>query len=160
MGLPARGKSYLVKMIMRYLRWTGIRSEIFNVGNFRRKRGLGAVPSSFFDKGNAEAQNQREELAKEVQDDMYRWLAEQEVSASFVHVGGRTTGLAHRLTCALFFSLIDPFLCFDSSYVPCCSFSSFACSFSSLTPPPPLPTCSTRVFNQTLAAAFHVPVDW
>ena len=29
-GLPARGKSYLVKMIMRYLRWTGIRSEIFN----------------------------------------------------------------------------------------------------------------------------------
>lgn len=34
-GLPARGKSYIVKMIMRYLRWTGIKSDIFNVGNYR-----------------------------------------------------------------------------------------------------------------------------
>ena len=41
-GLPARGKSYIVKMIMRYLRWTGIKAEIFNVGNHRRKAGAAA----------------------------------------------------------------------------------------------------------------------
>ena len=52
-GLPARGKSYIVKMIMRYLRWSGIKAEIFNVGNFRRKMDLGAVPASFFDKVTA-----------------------------------------------------------------------------------------------------------
>lgn len=40
-GLPARGKSYIVKMIMRYLRWTGIKSEIFNVscGSMTATRG-------------------------------------------------------------------------------------------------------------------------
>lgn len=36
-GLPARGKSYLVKMIMRYLKWTGFESKVFNVGSFRRQ---------------------------------------------------------------------------------------------------------------------------
>lgn len=76
-GLPARGKSYIVKMMMRFLRWTGIKAEIFNVGNYRRKMNLGAVPANFFDKSNAGAQKQREELASAVQEDMYRWLHEQ-----------------------------------------------------------------------------------
>ncbi len=39
-GLPARGKSYLVKMIRRYLRWIGFETDVFNVGNYRRKIGL------------------------------------------------------------------------------------------------------------------------
>jgi adenylylsulfate kinase-like enzyme len=39
-GLPARGKSYIVKMIRRYLRWIGFETEVFNVGNYRRKIGL------------------------------------------------------------------------------------------------------------------------
>lgn len=69
-GLPARGKSYIVKMIMRYLRWTGIKSEIFNVGNYRRKMDFAAVSADFFDQGNKEAQVQREQLALDVQDDM------------------------------------------------------------------------------------------
>lgn len=34
-GLPARGKSYLVKMILRYLKWTGFESKVFNVGSYR-----------------------------------------------------------------------------------------------------------------------------
>eukprot|EP01035_Chromulina_nebulosa_P007459 gene7459-10072_t len=33
-GLPARGKSYLVKMILRYLKWTGFESKVFNVGSY------------------------------------------------------------------------------------------------------------------------------
>ncbi len=36
-GLPARGKSYIVKMLIRYLTWTGIHAKVFNVGEFRRK---------------------------------------------------------------------------------------------------------------------------
>ena len=67
------------------------------MGNFRRKRGMGAVPSTFFDKNNADAQNKREQLAKAVQDDMYRWLQEQEV-----RVGGereRGGGLVGGVDC-------------------------------------------------------------
>jgi len=87
-------------------RWSGIKAEIFNVGNHRRKKELGAVPASFFDKENVEAREQREQLAREVrhfafprsvrlqrqpnpasrdhccscqvQDDMYSWLHAQE----------------------------------------------------------------------------------
>lgn len=36
-GLPARGKSYIAKMLIRYLTWTGISAQIFNVGELRRK---------------------------------------------------------------------------------------------------------------------------
>ncbi len=36
-GLPARGKSYLVKMVMRYLKWTGFEAKVFNVGSYRRQ---------------------------------------------------------------------------------------------------------------------------
>ncbi len=35
-GLPARGKSYLARKIMRYLKWVGIQTKLLNVGNYRR----------------------------------------------------------------------------------------------------------------------------
>lgn len=73
-GLPARGKSYLVKMIIRYLKWTGFESEVFNVGSYRRKIGLASADSNFFNAGNMDAQKMREEMAMKVQDEMYEWL--------------------------------------------------------------------------------------
>ncbi len=42
-GLPARGKSYITKKMVRYLRWLQHNAEIFNVGNKRRKA-AGADP--------------------------------------------------------------------------------------------------------------------
>ena len=36
-GLPARGKTYLSHRLSRYLRWLGIQSKIFSVGDYRRK---------------------------------------------------------------------------------------------------------------------------
>lgn len=38
-GLPARGKSYITKKLVRYLTWQQHNAEIFNVGNRRRKAG-------------------------------------------------------------------------------------------------------------------------
>ncbi|KAJ1918446.1 6-phosphofructo-2-kinase [Mycoemilia scoparia] len=35
-GLPARGKSYIVKKLKRYLSWLGFNTKIFNVGDRRR----------------------------------------------------------------------------------------------------------------------------
>ena len=73
-GLPARGKSYIVKMIIRYLTWTGYEAEVFNVGSYRRKIGLAGADSSFFDMKNKDANRVREEMAMAVQDSMYSWL--------------------------------------------------------------------------------------
>ncbi|KAJ2160357.1 6-phosphofructo-2-kinase [Coemansia sp. RSA 552] len=38
-GLPARGKSYIVKKLKRYLSWLGFQTKIFNVGDRRRLTG-------------------------------------------------------------------------------------------------------------------------
>ena len=75
-GLPARGKSFISQMIIRYLKWTGFECEMFNVGSHRRKIGLQSADSSFFDISNAKAKQVREDMALSVQNDMYIWLHE------------------------------------------------------------------------------------
>mmetsp|Transcript_59783 Transcript_59783/g.117269 ORF Transcript_59783/g.117269 Transcript_59783/m.117269 type:complete len:560 (+) Transcript_59783:96-1775(+) len=98
-GLPARGKSYIVKMILRYLRWTGIKAEIFNVGNYRRKMDFGGVAADFFDKSNEQAQRQREQLALDVQDDMYRWLhAQDDLAVAFFDATNTTRARREAIT--------------------------------------------------------------
>ena len=42
-GLPARGKSYISHMIIRYLTWTGFPVRMFNVGQLRREKGMAGV---------------------------------------------------------------------------------------------------------------------
>eukprot|EP01041_Mallomonas_annulata_P013796 gene13796-29329_t len=73
-GLPARGKSYIVKMIIRYLNWSTYEAQVFNVGSYRRKIGLAGADSSFFDMSNKDNQKVRENMAMAVQEDMYNWL--------------------------------------------------------------------------------------
>ncbi|CAN0288369.1 unnamed protein product, partial [Ectocarpus sp. 8 AP-2014] len=58
-GLPARGKSYIVKMLIRYLNWIGFPTKVFNIGDYRRRLGYGGVAKSFFEKGNEEGQRVR-----------------------------------------------------------------------------------------------------
>jgi transcription termination factor NusB len=79
-GLPARGKSYIVKMIIRYLKWTGFECDVFNVGSYRRKIGLASADSNFFSANNPDAKRVREEMAMAVQEMMYSWLRESEGS--------------------------------------------------------------------------------
>ena len=75
-GLPARGKSYLVKMLQRYLNWTGYECEVFNVGKYRRTIGLAGADASFFASDNQDAGKVREDMAMKVQNMMYDWLRE------------------------------------------------------------------------------------
>ncbi|KAI9504173.1 6-phosphofructo-2-kinase-domain-containing protein [Coemansia spiralis] len=81
-GLPARGKSYIVKKLKRYLSWLGFQTKIFNVGD--RRRLAGSIDdyeecathhsSTFFDPDNKKAKQIREQVALEVFEDLLRWL--------------------------------------------------------------------------------------
>lgn len=73
-GLPARGKSYIVTKLIRYLKWTGFQCKVFNVGSYRRKIGLASADSSFFEAGNQDSKRIRDEMAMAVQSEMYEWL--------------------------------------------------------------------------------------
>lgn len=75
--MPARGKSYIVKMIIRYLRWIGYEADVFNVGSYRRKVGLAGIDAAYFAEGR-EASANREQLAMAVQEMMYEWLQNSE----------------------------------------------------------------------------------
>lgn len=83
-GLPARGKSYLVKMIQRYLNWTGYECEVFNVGKYRRNKGLAGADASFFSTSNMNAGKLREEMALAVQNDMYDWINSEQTGDNVV----------------------------------------------------------------------------
>lgn len=62
-GLPARGKTYIARKVVRFLRWMGHTTKLFNVGNYRRRM-LGAQQAhDFFDPQNKEAYDLRKQMA-------------------------------------------------------------------------------------------------
>jgi len=75
-GLPARGKSYIAYKVVGYLRWRGLRAQLFNVGKHRRSHVQSSQDATFFDANNVEAQNQRDQLAYEVLESMLDWLSD------------------------------------------------------------------------------------
>ena len=89
-GLPARGKSYLVKMLVRYLSWVGFPTKIFNVGELRRKQGgAGATADSFAN--TPAATKAREDLALQCQEEMYDWLRKQQGACVVIFDATNTT---------------------------------------------------------------------
>ena len=73
-GLPARGKSYISKAIVRYLTFLGCPVKLFNAGNKRRDQGHAGADASFFDPNNAQAKEQKELMAMETLDELLAWL--------------------------------------------------------------------------------------
>jgi broad specificity phosphatase PhoE/predicted kinase len=69
-GLPARGKTFMARRLKRHLDWMGYRTEIFNVGNYRRQHLGSSQSADFFDPDNAEAVAQRNEMARLAFEDM------------------------------------------------------------------------------------------
>lgn len=54
-GLPARGKTHISRALERYLRWNGVTTEVFSLGDYRRKT-LGHakdLPSDYFTPGRS-----------------------------------------------------------------------------------------------------------
>ncbi|MGH7271536.1 MAG: bifunctional nucleoside/nucleotide kinase/histidine phosphatase family protein [Polyangiaceae bacterium] len=72
-GLPARGKTFIARKIARYLSWLGNKTQVFNVGAYRRAR-LGPHRHSFFDPRNVAGQAARREVALAALDDMLAML--------------------------------------------------------------------------------------
>jgi len=73
-GLPARGKTYIGQKISRYLRWLGVPTRIFNVGDYRRKH-FGAVHKhDFFDTKNEGATKMRLQAAEHALQDMIEYV--------------------------------------------------------------------------------------
>lgn len=51
-GLPARGKTYISRKLTRYLNWVGLKTKVFNVGEYRREAFHDYASKEFFDPEN------------------------------------------------------------------------------------------------------------
>ncbi|MGF1468782.1 MAG: bifunctional nucleoside/nucleotide kinase/histidine phosphatase family protein [Sandaracinaceae bacterium] len=75
-GLPARGKTHMARRLRRYLSWLGYRTEVFNVGNVRRRQVGPRKLHGFFDPGNEAGQAARQAAARATLDEMLAFFAE------------------------------------------------------------------------------------
>ncbi|GMS95690.1 hypothetical protein PENTCL1PPCAC_17865, partial [Pristionchus entomophagus] len=78
-GLPARGKTYISKKLCRYLNWAGIKTRVFNVGEYRRKEetasdAIHGASANFFSADNQDALRVREESARRAMKDLCEYL--------------------------------------------------------------------------------------
>ncbi|KAF9551217.1 hypothetical protein EC957_010103 [Mortierella hygrophila] len=74
-GLPARGKTHVSRSLSRYLRWLGVQTSVFSVGNYRRQIIGVEVTNDFFSPMNKETADLRLKIANACLDDMIRWFA-------------------------------------------------------------------------------------
>ncbi|KAI7902517.1 6-phosphofructo-2-kinase-domain-containing protein [Cokeromyces recurvatus] len=77
-GLPARGKTYISQKVCRYLTWLGIKTKVFNVGNYRRHLHGVHLPHTFFDPHNSVGEQHRREAAAAALKDMISWFNEEQ----------------------------------------------------------------------------------
>src|ERR1700733_2715875 len=76
-GLPARGKTFIARKLVRYLSWLGYRTQMFNVGSYRRARLGSHQRHSFFDPSNPSGQQARRDVAMAALEDMLSFLDEE-----------------------------------------------------------------------------------
>jgi hypothetical protein len=76
-GLPARGKTHISVALARYLRWLGVKTRIFHLGDYRRAivgHG-GDVPDDyFFVNASASSVLLRQKILKKCREDIYHFL--------------------------------------------------------------------------------------
>lgn len=73
-GLPARGKTYMAKKLGRYLNWIGIKTQVFNAGEYRRKFVGPDKLHDFFRVENTEAYKIRKKCAIDCLEDVSKFL--------------------------------------------------------------------------------------
>jgi len=95
-GLPARGKSFISKAIVRYMRFLGCPTKIFNAGNLRREMGMSGIDASFFDPDNEEAKQSRENMAMACLDALLEWTERPEGGCSIGILDATNTTIERR----------------------------------------------------------------
>ena len=73
-GLPARGKTFVSRKIVRYLSWLGYRARAFNVGEYRRALAGARKSADFFRPDNPEGHEARAHAAMAALDDLLTWF--------------------------------------------------------------------------------------
>ena len=74
-GLPARGKTHLSVALARYLRWLGVKTRVFHLGDYRREHvgdGKDVPDDYFFVNASASTVLLRQKILKKCRDDIYR----------------------------------------------------------------------------------------
>ncbi|CAL4120885.1 unnamed protein product [Meganyctiphanes norvegica] len=73
-GLPARGKTYMAKKLTRYLNWIGVKTKVFNLGEYRRKATHMYKNHNFFRSDNNAAMRLRERCCTDALQDVCNWI--------------------------------------------------------------------------------------
>ncbi|KAA0191037.1 hypothetical protein HAZT_HAZT007847 [Hyalella azteca] len=110
-GLPARGKTYMAKKLTRYLNWVGIKTKVFNNGDYVRKITRQCSDHNFFRPENEEASMLRKKCSVDAITDIVRWLQEEHGRVAVFDATNTTRDrrrmihqiVEKQLTCKLFF---------------------------------------------------------
>lgn len=76
-GLPARGKTHVSVALARYLRWLGVKTRIFHLGDYRRATvgpGTDVPDDYFFVNASASSVLLRQKILKKCREDIYRFF--------------------------------------------------------------------------------------
>ncbi|ORX87838.1 bifunctional 6-phosphofructo-2-kinase/fructose-2,6-bisphosphate 2-phosphatase [Basidiobolus meristosporus CBS 931.73] len=73
-GLPARGKTHVGRSLRRYLRWLGVPTQVFHVGDYRRRLFSKKVDHEDFTPDQEGTFDRRHEVADIALEDMIKWL--------------------------------------------------------------------------------------
>lgn len=76
-GLPARGKTHISVALARYLRWLGVKTRIFHLGDYRRAiigPGKDVPDDYFFVNASAASVLLRQKILKKCREDIYQFL--------------------------------------------------------------------------------------
>ena len=76
-GLPARGKTHISVALARYLRWLGVKTKIFHLGDYRRKiigHGNEVPDDYFFVNASASSVLLRQKILKKCREEIYSFL--------------------------------------------------------------------------------------
>ncbi|KAG7008066.1 ubiquitin-related modifier 1 [Physcia stellaris] len=76
-GLPARGKTHISVALARYLRWLGVKTRVFHLGDYRRESigpGQNLPDDYFFVNASASSVLLRQKILKKCREDIYHFL--------------------------------------------------------------------------------------
>ena len=91
-GLPARGKTHMAKRLSQYLRFFhGARTQVFNVGTYRRRMMSKKADAQFFDQHDTQSEALRKSFARAALKDMIDFLF-QEDNVSYLEQRGFDSG--------------------------------------------------------------------